>query len=521
MVVAEATGDRNALLTASVSLRKVLLPRNSLKAGVMRSRHRLVLASLAVIVVAGSVAVAVRAPDDTLAASNAHMHARAERLEEAAELSQTTGRRLEALREAIESGAFGQRQPISGRPAPGWTGERLMNPKTDDWEPATAADPRAPFVYLLTTRYGRPKPCPGNCPTPYIALEISRDGGRTWTTGRPLCPCKGSGQFDPIIEVVPNTGDVYALWMNGYNVVFQESRDHGRTWSPPTPTWGNVAWNDKPVLATSDTGKHIYVSWNGPTGGDPWVAQSHDFGETWAQTKLVDSRRYYFAMDADVMSDGTVVFSESSLSYSGPAASAEGRVRHHAFISRNRGDTWERIVVDVVRRGVPCTTAGCYDDFYDGHTAVSSDDDGDLVYLYDGAIEVGGPRHIYARRSLDGGRTWSQPIRLSNAGENATAPAVEARGNGDVRAWFYETNGSPHRWNVWYRSSDDGGRTWSGRVLLSDANSGAGYKHPDGFREVYGDYGEIAITSRGDTFATWGEGYSWLGPGGTWFNVQT
>ena len=51
--------------------------------------------------------------------------------------------------------------------------------------------------------------------------------------------------------------------------------------------------------------------------------------------------------------------------------------------------------------------------------------------------------------------------------------------------------------------------------------SGAAYKHADGFDEVYGDYGEIAITSAGKTIATWGEGLSWVGPGGVWFNRQT
>jgi hypothetical protein len=35
-----------------------------------------------------------------------------------------------------------------------------------------------------------------------------------------------------------------------------------------------------------------------------------------------------------------------------------------------------------------------------------------------------------------------------------------------------------------------------------------------------GDYGEIAVTSAGKTFATWGEGFSYTGPGGTWFNLQ-
>ena len=41
-----------------------------------------------------------------------------------------------------------------------------------------------------------------------------------------------------------------------------------------------------------------------------------------------------------------------------------------------------------------------------------------------------------------------------------------------------------------------------------------------GFAEIYGDYGEIDVTSAGKTIATWGEGFSYTGPGGTWFNVQ-
>jgi hypothetical protein len=57
-------------------------------------------------------------------------------------------------------------------------------------------------------------------------------------------------------------------------------------------------------------------------------------------------------------------------------------------------------------------------------------------------------------------------------------------------------------------------------VKISDASAGAGYKHADGFDEVYGDYGEIAITSNGMSIATWGEAFSYTGPGGVWFNRQ-
>jgi len=440
--------------------------------------------------------------------------------EELEEQRETTEQRLEALAAARAAGIFGARSPISREPAPGWVGERLFNPKTDDWEPAVAADPEKPYVYILATRYGEAKPCPGNCPTPYIALEISKDGGSTWSDGKPLCACKGEGQYDPIIEVVADTGDVYALYMNGYNVVFMKSSDHGKVWSDPVPTYGKVSWNDKPVLATSDDGRHVYVSWNGPQGGDPWIAQSHDYGETWTQTKVLESKRYFFAYDARVLEDGTIVFSESSLSYTGPGAAAEGQVWHHAFISRDRGTTWENVVIDRVELGEPCVAYGCYADFYAGQTSVVQDADGDLLFAYEGARVYYGKQRIYVRTSTDLGHTWGPRLALSPGNEMATGPRLDAFKD-EIRVWYMQTSeGNHNRWNVWYRTSDDGGATWGPPVKISDATSGARYKFEDGFKEVYGDYGEIDVTNTGKTIAVWGEGFSWIGPGGAWFNLE-
>lgn len=437
------------------------------------------------------------------------------------ELSEQTSERLEALQEANQQGIEWRVSSVTSSPAPGWAGEKVADPKADDWEPAIAADPSSPYVYLLTTHFTE-KPCPGDCPYPYISLHISSDGGQTWAPQKPLCACKGSWQYDPQIEVVPDTGDVYAAYLNGFNVVFLKSTNHGQSWSEPVPTWGNVSWNDKPALAMSDDGQDVYISWNGPTGGDPWVAQSHDAGETWTQTKLVDSKRYFFAFDADVLHDGTVVFSESDISYTGPGASPEGVVKHHVFISRDEGATWEDHVIDTVDVGEPCVAEGCPSDYYIGHDAISADDQGNLIALYDGATKEFGPQRIYSRYSTNEGQTWSARTALSVSGENATSPAVESQGTGDVRAWYMQTihHDDPDAWNVFYRSSTDGGVSWSAPVKISDATSGAAYKHKDGFDEVYGDYGEMAITNTGKAIGTWGEGLSYTGPGGVWFNRQ-
>jgi hypothetical protein len=247
---------------------------------------------------------------------------------------------------------------------------------------------------------------------------------------------------------------------------------------------------------------------------------SHDFGESWTQEKVVDGRRYYFAYDGTVLSDATVVLSQSSFDYSGPAGSAIGEVHQVVFVSEDRGATWRRILVDRVELGPPCETEGCYDDFHSGHSAVSADASDRLYHVYDGATTPGGPQSVWFRTSNDGGLTWSARTRLSAAGVHSTGPVIEAVGAGDLRVW-YASQTEGRRWTTYARRSTDGGTTWSDPVKISDRVSGNGYDNANGYLEFYGDYGEIAVTNRGKTVATWGEGFGWLGPGNVWVNVQS
>ena len=139
----------------------------------------------------------------------------------------------------------------------------------------------------------------------------------------------------------------------------------------------------------------VWVTWNGPSGGDAFVARSGDGGATWTRSKVVDSDRYYFAYDGDVTSDGTVVLAQSSISYSGPGGAPAGVVKHHALVSDDGGDSWRNVVVDAVRIGVPCVSVACPSDYYIGHSSVAADDDREAVLrIRRGAAPGDTPTHV-------------------------------------------------------------------------------------------------------------------------------
>jgi hypothetical protein len=431
----------------------------------------------------------------------------------------TTEQRLAALEEARAAGTLGVSGPLRHAAAPGWAGERPVSHRYDDWEPAIAADPTAPYVYRLVTRYGGPRACMTGCPDPAIILQVSKDDGATWGPFRYLCRCKGTrGMYDPEIEVADGTGTVMAAFMRGYSVWFSRSTDHGKHWTKPVPVYGKVAWQDKPLLVTSPDGNDVYVAFNGPSAGDGFVAFSHDGGSTWHRRKVTDGSRYLFAFGGQVLPGGAVVFAESSLKYGSNYRSLVGASRPTVFRSADGGRSWKVIKVDTLHLGRVCRSRGCPRDFYDGHVVLAQAQPGVMVLLADGATKARGIRGVWAYVSADGGRTWGPRERISHGSANAAFPAITADASGDVRAWFADK--STGRWQIWYRTSTDG-LAWTKPVKISDAANGAVYKTPRGFREFYGDYGEIDVNGSGATVAIWGEAPSYWGPGGAWFNRQS
>jgi hypothetical protein len=392
--------------------------------------------------------------------------------------------------------------------APGWAGEIKLGTE-DTWEPTIAADPTGPYVYAMYNRFGGTKACK-QCPAIPMLLRVSSDNGVSWGAETYPCPCPGVNgfQYDPVLKVA-NNGVVYATWMNRYDMVFSKSSNHGATWTAPIEVSGQP-WGDKPWIGVSPNGTDVYIGYS--TSNDVWIASSHNAGASFAPAVKLnnDSGRYRYPNGFEVLANGTAVMSASS--YPGSNQQSSGQIDVETWRTTNGGVSWTRTIIAQVFTGVLYETSST--------TTIGSDAAGTLVALYTGATSLNGNGHVWTRRSTDGGVTWAAPIELGNGTNDASFPAIAGGASGVFRIHYADNRGG--RWNTYYRSSTDGGVSWSVETDISDADAGATYKNAAGFTSEYGDYGAIDITNTGKTVAVWGEGVSFsAGPGGIWFNRQT
>jgi len=72
-------------------------------------------------------------------------------------------------------------------------------------------------------------------------------------------------------------------------------------------------------------------------------------------------------------------------------------------------------------------------------------------------------------------------------------------------------------WNTFYRSSTNGGASWSSESQLSGPMRGYDYILPRGFLFPFGNLFSIGIDNLGTTQVVWGEGQNYKSPGSIWY----
>jgi hypothetical protein len=382
----------------------------------------------------------------------------------------------------------------------------------DDWEPAIAAD-RFDHVYAAWSHYvgyagadtGDPDPSCPSCASPHTMLQISSDGGTTWSSPTALWPST-QRQDDPQIVVDAADGrTVYASFMqdNKSSQYVARSDDFGQTWRAVLvePLQRGT---DKDILAAR--GGHVYLVYH--TQQKIFASVSHDGGQTWATHNLVGTTNSDLGVSLPsggaIDSKGNAYFAWNGVNNPGQA---KGTKNLYVTRSTDGGVTWKTSLVDISQPAFQCSCPGW--DYWGSQMALGIDAKDRIYVLWDAAHSSSGIQRLYFGRSVDGAATWSPAVdvSLAPAGSNHLFPALAARGDGDVRiAWMDDRNGfdpggddPSARWNVYYRSSANAGAAWSGEAQLSRYVAGYAYKYAtprDGFAEPYGDYFDSTSTAR-------------------------
>ena len=391
----------------------------------------------------------------------------------------------------------------------------------NEWEPAIASD-RFGHVYVLYPQYGGVPGCP-TCYSPTMILQMSSDHGQNFASPIVIYPAGSTSyQVDAQIAIDPVDGrTVYASWLqnNKSDIVVAKSVDFGANWSVVTADHTN-AGTDKPILAVR--GQDVYVSYDHTQTA--YVAYSHNGGASFTQVKINQNAKlgWSLAGGGTVTPNGNVYFSWDGYEQNG---GAKGNVNLYVSKSSDGGATWTTKLLDVSKAPPDCSAFDCGWAFLGAAIAMTSDVNGNLYTLWNAGSVDKGPERIYFAKSTDGGNTWSSKADVSKApqGSHHAFPAIAATGNGDVRISWMDAraaNGGMDRWNVYFRSSTNGGATWGSEVDLSTFVADpalTSYVFTDGFRFPFGDYFEMDVDEQGTNHLIWGEGFSYDSPGSIWY----
>jgi hypothetical protein len=354
-----------------------------------------------------------------------------------------------------------------------------------------------------------------------MMLQISSDHGATWGSPTIIYPAgQTTGQWDAQVAVDPIDGQtVYVSWLqNGKSdIVVGKSTDFGASWTVVTADQTN-AGTDKPILAVR--GQDVYVSYDHTQTA--YVTVSHDGGATFTEVKVNQNAKLGWSLGGGgtVTPNGNVYFAWAGYEQNG---GAKGNVNLYISKSTDGGNTWTTKLLDVSKAPPDCSAYACGWAYLGAQAVLTSDTNGTLYALWNAGSTAKGPERVYFSKSTDGGNTWSAKAEVSSApaGTHHNFPAIAATGNGEVRIAWMDTraaNGGMDKWNVYYRSSTNGGSTWSAETDVSTFVDGYSYIFSDGFRFPFGDYFEMDIDEAGSTtHIIMGEGYSYDSPGSIWY----
>jgi hypothetical protein len=385
-----------------------------------------------------------------------------------------------------------------------------------------------------------------------LVASASHDGGATWSESfAHFGICSGGtaangGDYDrvsdPWVSFAPN-GDVYQIALSASAdltvsaVLVSKSADGGDTWSEPTTLARNVSgfpegpgFNDKESITADPTdARSVYAVWDrsrfpsdnaGLTAqanaasirGDIIFTRTTDGGQTWAVPRdilALNQNEFTIGNQIAVLPNGTLVDVFEDFNGSGRQPSPN-QFHESVIVSSDKGLTWSR-PIDVSTDGAvavrdPDTGAGVRAGA--GLPDIAVDPRNGTLYVVwsDGRFSGFARDDVALSRSTDGGRTWSNPIKVnaSPSGVAAFTPSVDVSEDGTVAVSYYDfRNNTPDPSTLptdeFVVRSHDGGLTFGSEVRATKHSFDLDLAPRAGGRFL-GDY--VGLAHAGTTFVS-------------------
>jgi hypothetical protein len=399
----------------------------------------------------------------------------------------------------------------------------------DDWEPEIAA--HAGYVYVGIAHFpGDPTCSPASADPRDIYVRTSADDGQTFG---PLVALPDRG-YPSVVDVVVTVDDVTEAVYVSYlaygltadtAILVAKSTDHGSTWTATRANNPDCPLCDHPWIVAHDD--HVYVSF--ASGDEHFVSRSDDGGATWQERMVLEDTHVAFPEGGVVDAAGNAWFAWGDC-----YGSCTGKTAAVYRVSRTKAGTLRTRFAAVAEgtAGPHCPpSVSCGFAYWGPQDDIAIDASGNLYLVWQDALpHKPGRPPIVRLSSCSAGddctraSSWRRVGRVDDktatgcAGGQCYAlyPRIEGGSAGKIGViWMDDRLGAPldhnNGWNVWYRTSKNGGLTWGGpSVRVSQYDPTRSESHPNGFEFPYGDYQGIDLLGNVAVMA-WGEGHNYVG----------
>ena len=277
-----------------------------------------------------------------------------------------------------------------------------------------------------------------------IYYKRSADGGVNWEADERLTndPAISSS---PAIAVSGNV--VHVVWNDyrdgNWEIYYKRSTDEGLSWGTDTRLTFDPALSNPPVISVSGLVVHIVWRDNRDGNNEIYYKRSTDGGVSWEpDIRLTNDNSWsYNPSIATSGSDVHVVWNDER----------NGNLEIYYKRSEDGGINWgedTRLTNTGATSQLPSIAAS-----------------GPNVHLVWDEYHSSSNYEIHYKRSMDGGISWDNDLRLTDAFGYSICPNLFLSGSVVHLVWQDDREGD---YGIYYKRSEDGGINWGADTLLSN-----------------------------------------------------